>query len=86
MALLIPRLIENTSDGERSIIYASLIVIGAYGNLRSSLLGDLYAGSYLDVLSVGGFLLIALLILFSLALLRGSEVRAAAPSGTTAAS
>jgi hypothetical protein len=87
MALLVPRLIENTSDGERSIIYASLIVIGSYGNLRSSLLGDSYEGSYLDVLSVGGFLLVALSILFSLVLLRGGEDRAAATlSGSTAAS
>jgi hypothetical protein len=77
MAILLPRLQEKTSAGERSIIYAAPMLIGAYGNLRSSLLGNSYDGSYVDVFSVGGFVLVPLLVLFVLPLLRRNEDRAA---------
>ena len=72
LALLLPGLRENAAERERSLIYAAAMVIGAYGSLRSGLLGTSYDGSYLGVLSVGGFVLIALLAIIFLTLSRNN--------------
>jgi hypothetical protein len=77
LSLLIPQLQKTASELERSIIYAAPMMIGAYGNLRSSMLGDSYTGMYVDVLSISGFLLIAVLVLILVPVLRGDEDQAA---------
>jgi hypothetical protein len=75
LAMLLPTIQATTSQRERTIIYAAPMVIGAYGNLRSGLLGTSYSASYIDVFSVGGFVLVALMALIILALLRNPEDR-----------
>jgi hypothetical protein len=76
LAMLVPQLQKVASERERSMIYAAPMLIGAYGNLRSSMLPDTYDGTYVDLFSPAGFVLIPLLVLIVLPLLRVGEKRA----------
>jgi hypothetical protein len=73
LAMLLPTLRAATSERERTIIYAAPMLVGAYGGFRASLLATSYDDLYLDVLSAGGFVLVALIALMVLVLLRAPE-------------
>jgi hypothetical protein len=74
LALLLPELKKVASEAERAIIYIAPMVVGAYGNLRSLQLGKSHPDlEYLDVLSIGGFVLVALIALIFMILLRGAK-------------
>ena len=73
LAMLLPALRAGASELERGIIYASPIVIGAYGNARSAQIGASTDISYVDVLSIGGFVIVASIALMALILMRNSS-------------
>jgi hypothetical protein len=74
LALLLPELKKVAREGERSIIYTAPMIIGAYGNLQSFQLETSHTDvQSLDVLSIGGFALTALIALIFIILLRGAK-------------
>jgi hypothetical protein len=74
LALLLPELKKVAREGERAVIYIAPMIIGAYGNLQSFRLGTSRSDlDYLDVLSIGGFALTALIALIFIILLRGAK-------------
>jgi hypothetical protein len=73
LALLLPALHAAAREGERGIIYAAPMLIGAYGNLRSAQLGTSHDAQYFEVISIGGFAIVALIALILIILLRGSK-------------
>jgi Glycosyltransferase family 87 len=73
LALLLPALHATAGEWERGIIYAMPMLIGLYGNLRSAHLGTALDVEYLDVISIGGFAVVALIALIFTILLRGSK-------------
>jgi hypothetical protein len=81
LALLLPEIKKFAREGERAIIYATPIIIGAYGNLKSYRLGASHTDvQSLDVLSIGGFALTALIALIFMILLRAAKP-ASVPAG-----
>ncbi len=78
LALLLPELKKVAREGERAVIYIVPMIIGAYGNLQAFRLGKSHPNlEYLDVLSIGGFALTALIALIFTILLRGAKQEAA---------
>jgi hypothetical protein len=74
LALLLPELVKAAREGERGIIYAAPMLIGAYGTLQSSRLGTDYSEiQYLDLISIGGFAVVSLIGLVFMILLRRSK-------------
>jgi hypothetical protein len=74
LALLLPELQKLAREGERAIIYIVPMIIGAYGNLQAFRVGtSLTDVQQLSVLSIGGFLQIALTALIFMILLRGAR-------------
>ncbi len=74
LALLLPELKKFAREGERAVIYIAPMIIGAYGNLRSFQIGTGHTElECLDVLSIGGFALTALIALIFTILLRGAK-------------
>jgi hypothetical protein len=73
LAMLLPALYAGTSELEREMIYASPMIIGAYGSARSAQLGTTSDISYVDVFSIGGFVTVASVALMSWILMRGSR-------------
>jgi hypothetical protein len=74
LALLLPELKKVAREGERAIIYTAPMIIGAYGNLQSFRLGPSDTGvQYQEVLSIGGFVLTALIGLIFMILLRSAK-------------
>ncbi|MBI5265146.1 MAG: DUF2029 domain-containing protein [Bradyrhizobium sp.] len=74
LALLLPELQKFAREGERAVIYAAPMIIGAYGNLRSTQVGtSLTELERTDVLSIGGFALVPLIALIFMAMLRESK-------------
>jgi hypothetical protein len=74
LALLLPALHAAAREGERAIIYAAPILIGAYGYVQASRLAtDNSDVRYLDVMSIGGFAIVGLIALIFTILLRGSK-------------
>lgn len=74
LALLLPELQKVAREGERAIIYAVPMIIGAYGNLRSAQVGtSLKDLEHVDLLSIGGFALVPLIALIFMTLLRESK-------------
>ena len=64
LALLLPELKRAAGEGERSFIYVAPMIMGAYGNLASASLGPSHKATQgTDMLSIGGFVLVALLAL-----------------------
>jgi hypothetical protein len=71
---LLPELKKFAREGERAIIYTVPMIIGAYGNLQSFRMGTSHTDvECLDVLSIGGFALTALIALIFMILLRGAK-------------
>ena len=71
LSLILPELQTISRENERGAIYAALMVVGAYGSLRGALLGDASPHiSYLDVVSIGGFVIVPLIALILTILLR----------------
>ena len=74
LALLLPDLHKAARAGERGIIYAAPMLIGAYGTLQSSRLGTSYSEiQYLNLISIGGFAVVSLIALIFVILLRRSK-------------
>jgi Glycosyltransferase family 87 len=74
LALLLPELKNIARESERAIIYTAPMIIGAYGNLQSFRLGTSHTDvQYLDVLSIGGFAVTALIAMIFMILLRGAN-------------
>jgi hypothetical protein len=74
LALLLPDLHKAAGEGERGIIYAAPMLIGAYGTLQSSRPGTSYAEiQYVDLISIGGFAVVSLIALILTILLRRSK-------------
>ncbi len=73
LALLLPAIHDAAHEFERGVIYATPMLIGAYGNLRSAQLGNGPNVRYLEILSIGGFATIALTVLILVIALRGSK-------------
>jgi hypothetical protein len=78
LALLLPDLHKAAREGERGIIYAVPMLIGAYGTLQSSRLGTSYSEiQYLNLISIGGFAVVSLIALIFTILLRRSKTKPA---------
>jgi hypothetical protein len=76
-ALLLPELQAVSREDERGIVYAALMLAGAYGSLRGSGLSSRIEISTLDVISISGFLIVPLIALVLLILLRRQNTAAA---------
>ena len=73
LALLLPELQGSARTGERSIIYGATMLIGAYGMLQGSWLGNSHTDAlYLDVQSIGGFLVFPMIGLIWVVLRRNA--------------
>ena len=70
LAMLLPELKRSAGDGERRLIYAAPMIVGAYGNLLAATLGTSQKDVQgIDMLSIGGFILVALIpLMFVIAL------------------
>jgi hypothetical protein len=78
LALLLPDLHKTAREGERGLIYAVPMLIGAYGTLQASRLGTSYSEiEYLDLISIGGFAVVSLIALVFMILLRRSKTEPA---------
>lgn len=74
LAMLLPELRTMAREGERSIIYAVPMIVGVYGTLMATRLGTLHAElRYPDVLSIGGFGVVALIGLIFMIMLRSAK-------------
>jgi hypothetical protein len=72
LACLLPAL-HAAREGERSILYAVPILIGAYGNLRSAHVGTALDVDYLNMISIGGFAIVPLIALTLIILRRRAQ-------------
>jgi hypothetical protein len=77
LALLLPELQTLARPAERSVIYLAAMLIGTYGILQASWLGNSHTDAlYLDVSSIGGFVLFPLIGLICVALRRDAAADA----------
>jgi Glycosyltransferase family 87 len=60
LALLLPELKRGAGEGERAFIYVAPMIVGAYGNLMAAGLGTSHKEG-VDMLSIGGLVLVALI-------------------------
>jgi hypothetical protein len=71
LALVLPELKRDAGEGERTVIYLAAMIIGAYGNLLAAVMGTAHKDfEGIDMLSIGGFVLAALVPLIFLIALR----------------
>jgi hypothetical protein len=75
--MLLPDLPTIARAGERTIIYLVPMIVGAYGSLQATRLGASHADiRYLDVLSIGGFGVVAMIVLIFTIMLRNAKLEA----------
>ena len=85
LAMMLPELEAIARDGERTIIYLVTMVVGVYGSLMATHLGTSHADiSYLDVLSIGGFAVVATVALIFTIMLRKARLARVPDSGLSA--
>jgi hypothetical protein len=71
LALLLPELQTLAREGERELIDLAPMLVGAYGGLRSPRLENSHTDvSYLDVLSIGGLVIVPMIALLFMIVLR----------------
>ena len=76
LMLVLPELKKVASEGERAFIYITPMIVGAYGILQSYRLASAApSDDYLNVISIGGFALLALIPFIFRFLFRGSKPR-----------
>ncbi len=62
LALLLPELRRGAGEGVRSLVYVAPMIVGAYSNLLAAALGTSHKDFQgVDMLSIGGFVLVALI-------------------------
>jgi hypothetical protein len=72
LAMLLPELRTIARESERTIIYTVPMIVGVYGCLIATHLGTSHENvQYLDVLSIGGFGVVAMIALIFMIMLRG---------------
>jgi hypothetical protein len=75
LALLLPELKRSAGEGERTVIYLAPMIIAAYGNLLAAVLGTSHRDIQgVDMLSIGGLILVALIPVSFVIALRSSRV------------
>lgn len=78
LSIFLPELQLITHKRERGFVYAGLMLVGAYGSLRGASLGKSATDiSYLDVTSIGGFVIVSIIALITTILLRRSKIATA---------
>jgi hypothetical protein len=85
LAMMLPELKAIARDGERTIIYVAPMIVGVYGCLMAVHLGTSHSGlQYLDVLSIGGFGVVATIALMFTIMLRNARLESAQASRLSA--
>jgi len=78
LAMLLPELQRLAREGGRTFIYIAPMTIGAYGSLVAARLGMSHPDiEFLDVPSVGGFVVVSLIALIFTIMLRSAKPEAA---------